>query len=83
MFQKLKKYWKKGNFDHCKTSTRKKYKIILSFACMHAKALQSCPILCDPMDCSPPGFSVHEILQTRILEWVAMASSRGSSQPRN
>ena len=41
------------------------------------------PILCDPMDCSPPGFSVHGILQTRILEWVAMPSSRGSSQPRD
>ena len=36
---------------------------------MCAKSLQSCPTLCDPMDCSPPGFSVHEILQERILEW--------------
>ena len=35
--------------------------------------------LCDPMDCSPPGFSVHGILQARILKWVAMLSSRGSS----
>ena len=35
--------------------------------------------LCDPMDCSPPGSSVHGILQARILEWVAMPSSRGSS----
>ena len=35
--------------------------------------------LCDPMDCSPPGFSVHGILQSRILEWVAIPSSRGSS----
>ena len=35
------------------------------------KLLQSCPILCDPMDCSPPGSSVHGILQARILEWVA------------
>ena len=47
--------------------------------CLHAKSLQSCPILCDPMDCSLPGSSVHGILQTRILEWVAMPSSRGSS----
>ena len=39
--------------------------------------------LCDPMDCSPPGSSVHGILQARILEWVAMSSSRGSSQPRD
>ena len=40
---------------------------------------QSCLTLCDPMDCSPPGFSAHRILQARILEWVAMPSSRGSS----
>ena len=40
---------------------------------------QSCPILCDPMDCNPPGSSVHGILQARILEWVAMTFSRGSS----
>ena len=38
--------------------------------------------LCDPMDCSPPGSSVHGILQARILEWVAIPFSRGSSQPR-
>ena len=41
-----------------------------------AKSL-SCPTLCDPLDCSPPGSSVHGILQARILEWVAMLSSRG------
>ena len=46
-----------------------------------AKLLQSCLILCDPMDYSSPGFSVHEILQARILEWVALSSSRGSSVP--
>ena len=44
-----------------------KSKLILFAACMHAKALQSCPTLCDPMDCSLPGFSVHRILQARIL----------------
>ena len=43
---------------------------------------QLCPALCDPMDCSPPGSSVHGILQARIQEWAAMPSSRGSSQPR-
>ena len=37
---------------------------------------QSCLTLCDPMDCSPPGSSVHEILQARILEWFAISSSR-------
>ena len=44
---------------------------------------QSCPTLCDPMDCSPPGSSVRGILQARILEWVATPSSRGSSPPRD
>ena len=43
----------------------------------------SCLTLCDPMDCSPPGSSGHGILQARILEWVAMSSFRGASQPRN
>ena len=41
---------------------------------MHAKSLQSCPTLCDPMDCSPPGSSVHGILQARILEWLPFPS---------
>ena len=40
---------------------------------------QSCPTLCDPVDCSPPGFSVHGILQARTLQWVAISFSRGSS----
>ena len=44
---------------------------------------QSCLTLCNPLDCSPPGSSVHGILWARILEWVAMTSSRGSSRPRN
>ena len=44
---------------------------------------QSFPALCNPMECSPPGSSVHGILQARILEWVTMPSSRGSSQPRD
>ena len=43
------------------------------------KMLQLCPTLCDPMDCSLPGSSVHGTLQARILEWIAMLSSRGSS----
>ena len=50
---------------------------------MCAKSLQSCPTLCDPMDCSPLGSSVHGILQASVLEWVAMPFSRGSSPPRN
>ena len=44
--------------------------------------LQSCPNLCHNSDCSPPGLSVHGILQARILEWIAMLSSRGLSWPR-
>ena len=46
---------------------------------------QSSPTLCDPMDyiCSPPGFSIYEILQARILEWLAIPFSRGSSQTRD
>ena len=46
-------------------------------------ATQSCMTLRDPLDCSPPGSSVHEITQARIPEWVAMPSSRESSWPRN
>ena len=48
---------------------------------MCAKSFQLCPTLCDAMDHSLPGFSVHGILQERVLEWVAMPSSRGSSDP--
>ena len=44
---------------------------------------QLCPSLSDPMDCSLPGFSVHGIFQARVLEWVAISSSRASSQPRS
>ena len=50
---------------------------------MPAKLLQLCPTPCDPMECSPPGSSVHGILQARVLEWVAMPSSRESSRPRD
>ena len=44
---------------------------------------QSCPTLCDPLDCSLPGSSVHGIFQARILGWVAMSPSRGPSSPRD
>ena len=49
---------------------------------VHAKSGQTCWTLCDPMDDSPLGSSVPEILQTRILEWVALLSSKGTSSPR-
>ena len=56
---------------------------VFLYACVHAKSLQLCPTLCNSVDCSPPDSSVHGSLQARILEWVAMPSSRGSSQPRD
>ena len=51
-------------------------------ACPHMHT-QLCPTLCSPMDRSPPGSSVHEIFQARLLEQVTISSSRGSSQPRD
>ena len=48
-----------------------------------AQSLWFCPTVCDPADCSPTGSSALGILQTRILEWVAIPSSRGSSRPRD
>ena len=53
---------------------------IWNLACL---VTQSCPTLWDPLDCSPPGASVHGILHARILEWVAISFSRGSSWPRD
>ena len=52
-------------------------------ACVSAKLLQYCLTLCDPMDCRLPGSSVHGILLSRTLEWVAVPSSRESSWPRD
>ena len=54
-----------------------------NMTCMCAKSLQSYLTLCNPVDCSPPGSSVQEILQSCILEWAAMPFSRGSSQLRD
>ena len=48
-----------------------------------SEVIQSCPTLCDPMDCSLPGSSVHGIFQAIVLEWTAISFSRGSSQPRD
>ena len=53
----------------------------LSYAVL--SGLQSCLTLCDPMNRNPTGFSAHGILQARILEWIAISFSRGSSQPRD
>ena len=57
--------------------------LLLSILCMCGQLLQSCLTLCDPLYCSLPGSSVPGISQARILEWSAMPSSRGSSQPRD
>ena len=48
-----------------------------------SEVAQSCPTLWDPMDCCPPGSSIHGILQARILEWIACLFARGSSQSRD
>ena len=74
LFQLL--HWFVGDFVHI---IQPLCTSVSSSLCMCAKSLQSCPTLCDPMDCSLPGSSVHGILQASILEWVAMPSSRGSS----
>ena len=50
--------------------------------CALCSVTQLCPALCDPLDCSPPGSSVHRISQARILEWVVISFPRGSSQSR-
>ena len=48
---------------------------------IQSEVAQSCTTLCDPMDCSPPGSSIHGMFQARVLEWVAISFSRGSSRP--
>ena len=61
-----------------------KLHLILSYKVkMKMLVAQSCSTLCDSVDCSPPGSSVHGIFQARVLEWVAISFSRGSSWPRD
>jgi len=55
----------------------------ITFKVKWSEVAQSCPTLCDPMDHSLPGSSLHGILQARVLEWVAISLSRGSSWPRD
>ena len=57
--------------------------MFVSYPYIHPSCAQSCLTLCDPMDHSPPGSSVHGSLQARMLDWVAISSSRGSSWPRD
>ena len=56
--------------------------MLIACVCARTRA-QSCPTFRNPMDCNPPGSSVHGIFQARILEWVAFSFSRGSSQPKD
>ena len=57
--------------------------VLLNSKHINCPVAQSCPTLCGPMDCSPPGSSVHGIFQARILDWVAIPYFRGSSWPRD
>ena len=59
------------------------FSLLSYFMKSERKVTESCPTLCDPMDWSIPGSSIHGILQARVLEWVAIAFSRGSPQPRD
>ena len=56
---------------------------VMQVVCYHSVVAQSCPTLCNPMDCSLPGSSIHGIHQARILEWVVISFSRRSSPPRD
>ena len=68
--------WRGNKLGMCRQKDRVNVRV-------NAKSLHSCPSLCDPVDHSPPGSSVHGIFQAGILEWVAIPSSRGSSRPRD
>ena len=65
-----------------KKQTKKHIQYTLLCLVKWSEVAQSCLTLCDPMDCSLPGSSVHGILQAIVLEWIAISFSRGSSQPR-
>ena len=68
------------NVLHCKGKHKQNEKTTLRMRKKYFHKMLSCPTLCDPMDCSPPGsWSVQEIFQARILEWVAISFSRGFS----
>ena len=66
-------HWHGLSLSYCFANSRK----------VKALVTQLCLILCDPMDCSPPGSSVHGILQARTVEWIAIPFSRESFQPRD
>ena len=76
--------WNKGS-SLCTSLKRQKLYSLHgnSFQPLESAVAQSCPTLCDPMDCSLSGSSVHGIFQARVLEWIAISFSRGPSRPRN
>jgi len=82
-------FWWKCDWNVCSSSLLQMKKLSwgrhwLMLTSLHACLVsQSCLILCDPLDCSPPGSSVHGIFQARMLEWVAISSPRGSSWPKD
>ena len=57
--------------------------ILIKMKESESEVAQSCPTLCDPIDCSLSGSSIHGIFQARVLEWIAISFSTGFSQPRN
>ena len=69
------------SWEHVQWATRNFHHSVYGYVCVCIQCLSQVQ-LCDRMDCSPPGSSVHGILQARILEWVARPVSRGSVQPR-
>ena len=72
--------WKNKYWCYCNLV---KIKHLQFFSVPKVLVAQLCPTLCNPMDCGLPGISVHGILQARILEWVTIPFSRGSSWPRD
>ena len=78
------------NFSTLRPGGEKPLSVEIVSICSHSttqkvksEVAQSCPTLCDPMDCSLPGSFVHGIFQARVLEWVAISFSRRASQPRD
>ena len=71
------------HFCLCPVNFLSVYQSVILIKWSASEVAQSCPTLCDPMDCSLSGSSIHGIFQARLLEWIAIFFSRGSSWPRN
>ena len=69
--------------DNCRGAVRNAPGMFQEHERKWSEVAQSCPTLWDPMDCNLPGSSIHGIFQARVLEWVAISFSRGSSRPRD